>query len=155
MQVLELSVITRPQQKYSGSIDATGCPNCTASKGVRFNRLMRTLLLRLGLVLVVLATPPFLASVRSQEAGQQTIPRNVRTKVDPRYPELAKQYQLAGRVRLEVTVSPNGAVTKTHVLGGNPLLVGAALEAVKQWKYEPRPKETVEMVDFLFQFNAK
>jgi TonB family protein len=116
---------------------------------------MRKLLFRLGVLLLILVTSPFVPRAHSQEAGQQAISRNVKTKVDPRYPELAKQYQLAGKVRLEVTVSADGTVKKTRLMGGNPLLAGAALDAIKQWRFEPGPKETVETIDFAFQFGAK
>lgn len=87
----------------------------------------------------------------SQEVDQQTTTRRIKAKFDPKYPELARQYHLAGKVRIEVTVSPNGSVKKASVVGGNPLLAGAALDAVRQWKYEAGSKETVEMVDFVFE----
>lgn len=77
--------------------------------------------------------------------------RKTKTKVEPIYPAPAKQYHLSGKVRLEVTVPPGGDVIKTHVIGGSPLLAGAALDAVKQSKFEPGPKESVETIDFVFQ----
>ena len=116
---------------------------------------MRKPLFRLGLLLLILMALPFVPAAHSQEAGQQAISRNVRTKVEPRYPELAKQYQLAGKVRLEVTVSADGTVKKTRLIGGNALLAGAALDAIKQWRFEPGSKETVEMVDFVFEHTTK
>lgn len=112
----------------------------------------RLSLLVLSLVLGSLAAAP---RGLAQQTEQTALARRVRAKVDPRYPDLARQYQLSGKVRLEVTVAPDGAVKQTHVLGGNALLVGAALEAAKQWKYEPGPRETVETVDFLFQSVGK
>jgi protein TonB len=54
-------------------------------------------------------------------------------------------------VRIEVIVSPDGSIKNARIVGGSPLLVDAALEAIKQWKYEPGPKETVENIEFLFQ----
>jgi len=36
------------------------------------------------------------------------------------------------------------------VVGGSPLLVNAALDALKKWHFEPGPKETTEIVEFAF-----
>jgi TonB family protein len=60
---------------------------------------------------------------------------------------------LEGTVRIEVTVAPNGSVKKTNVLGGNPVLVQAAERAVMTWKWEPRPEQTTETVQFNFHEN--
>jgi TonB family protein len=90
-----------------------------------------------------------------QEASQQTVTRKLKGKVDAKYPELARQYQLSGKVKVEVVISPDGSVKKAHVIGGSPLLAGAAVEAVKQWKYEPGSKETIETVDFDFEHSMK
>jgi protein TonB len=109
---------------------------------------VRTRLL-IGLALLgILSSQP---SAFSQETAQQTITRKIRTKVEPKYPELARQYHLSGKVRIEVIVLPDGTVTKTRIVGGSPLLVSAAIDAIKQWKYEPGPKETVETIDVAFQ----
>lgn len=70
-------------------------------------------------------------------------------------PEPANQYQLSGKVKIELTVSPDGSVKKTRVVGGNALLVGAALDAVKQRKYESGQKETIEMTEIFFAADAK
>ena len=45
-----------------------------------------------------------------------------------------------GIVRVEAVVKANGTVKSTRVLGGNPVLVDAAIEAVGKWKFEPAPK---------------
>jgi outer membrane biosynthesis protein TonB len=42
-------------------------------------------------------------------------------------------------------------VKKARVVGGNPLLAGAAMDAIKQWRYEPAAKESVEVTDFYFE----
>ena len=70
--------------------------------------------------------------------------RKVKSRVAPQYPELAKKMQVSGAVKLEVTVSPNGTVKSVRVIGGHPLLVDAASDAVKRWKYEAGPDETTE-----------
>jgi TonB family protein len=58
-------------------------------------------------------------------------------KVEPVYPELAKQARIEGKVLLHITVSPQGTVETVAVVSGHPLLIQAATEAVKQWRYTP------------------
>ena len=68
----------------------------------------------------------------------------VKSKVSPTYPELAKKMSVSGAVKVEITVAPNGSVKNVKVIGGHPLLVDAATDAVKRWKYEASPEETTE-----------
>ena len=63
-------------------------------------------------------------------------PRKLRN-VQPRYPEIAKQARVQGVVILECTIDSRGRVSDIKVLRGIPLLDAAAIEAVKQWVYEP------------------
>lgn len=77
--------------------------------------------------------------------------RKVKTSVKPDYPAIARQMHVTGTVRLEATVAPDGKVRDTKVLGGSPLLAQEASFAVKKWKYEEGPKETVEAVEVVFQ----
>lgn len=58
---------------------------------------------------------------------------------------------IRGTVRVEATVRPNGAVKSTRVLGGNPVLVTAAQDAVTKWKFEPAQSETTEVVQLTFE----
>jgi TonB family protein len=55
----------------------------------------------------------------------------------PVYPDVALNARVAGIVILEVTLGTDGAVSDARVLRGVPLLNDAALDAVKQWQYEP------------------
>lgn len=65
------------------------------------------------------------------------------------YPAMARRMHVAGTVRLGVHITPDGSVSKVEVLGGHPLLTQAAVESVKQWKYQPGPDETRTVsVDF-------
>jgi protein TonB len=77
--------------------------------------------------------------------------RKVKSFVKPDYPEVARKMQISGTVRLEATVTPDGKVRDTKVIGGSPLLVQEATNAVKKWRYEDSPKETVETVEVVFQ----
>jgi TonB family protein len=91
------------------------------------------------------------AAISQEVTPQSVTTRRVKTKVDPRYPDIARMYQLKGNVKIEVTIGADGSVKKARVMGGNPLLAGAAMEAIKQWRYEAGAKETVEVTDFYFE----
>lgn len=77
--------------------------------------------------------------------------RKVKTSVKPAYPDVARQMHITGTVRLEATVAPDGHVRDTRVVGGSPMLAQEASNAVKKWKYEETPKETVETVEIVYQ----
>ncbi len=55
----------------------------------------------------------------------------------PEYPTLAKLTNVEGEVVLAIAVSTHGDVVGTRVLGGQPLLRGAAERAVRRWKFRP------------------
>jgi TonB family protein len=76
--------------------------------------------------------------------------RKVQRQVSPQYPALARQFNTSGIVKLSVEVAPGGEVRDVKVLGGNPLLVQAAQDAVRKWKYEPAKESTTETVEFRF-----
>jgi len=57
------------------------------------------------------------------------------SSVQPVYPLEAKQKGIQGEVLFEITIDEQGEVIDVQVLGGNAILVGAAYEAVKQWRY--------------------
>ena len=77
--------------------------------------------------------------------------RKVAARVAPAYPELAKKMHIHGVVRIEAVVRANGTVKSTRVLGGNPVLVEAAQDAVGKWKFEPAQSETTEVVQVAFE----
>src|SRR5580658_640339 len=73
----------------------------------------------------------------------------------PEYPPLAKQARISGVVRLNVIIGKDGTVENLTVASGHPLLVPPAMEAVKQWVYQPtllngQPVEVVTQVDVNF-----
>ena len=107
-------------------------------------------LLGLGLAVILggsLATAP---RTNAQENSAESAKRKVKTKTLPDYPELARQMNASGKVKIEATISADGKVTNTKVIGGSPLLVGAAQDALKKWRFEAAAKESVEVVEFDF-----
>jgi TonB family protein len=83
--------------------------------------------------------------------SQDELARKVQTKVAPVYPELARRMNIAGTVKVIVVVAPNGTLKNTRVLGGNPVLVNAAVDALKRWKFEPASQESTGTVEFKFE----
>ena len=57
--------------------------------------------------------------------------------VQPVYPALARQARVQGAVLLQAVISRQGTIENLQVLGGPPLLVKSALDAVRQWRYRP------------------
>lgn len=58
-------------------------------------------------------------------------------QVEPVYPPLARAARVEGTVELRAVITRQGTIEKLQVLGGNPLLVKAAVDAVEQWRYRP------------------
>jgi TonB family protein len=58
-------------------------------------------------------------------------------KVNPTYPPEARQQNIEGRVVMKATIDRDGNVSNVELISGHPLLAPAALEAVRQWKYQP------------------
>jgi TonB family protein len=85
-------------------------------------------------------------------AQDATLPqeRKVVLRVNPAYPDLARRMHLAGVVKLQVTIAADGSVKSVSPLGGNPVLLKSAQEAVSRWKYTPAPEETREVVELRF-----
>jgi TonB family protein len=105
--------------------------------------------LRLIFVLLLLLPVTFsAASAQDSDTSRQA--REVVRRAPPTYPDLARRLQISGIVRLRATVAPNGSVRFIEPLGGNPVLIKAAQEAVANWKYAPAPDETRELIELRF-----
>jgi len=59
-------------------------------------------------------------------------------RVEPEYPESARQSKIQGPVVLDVQIGPNGGVQQMTLVSGQPLLAQAARDAVQQWRFRPR-----------------
>lgn len=64
----------------------------------------------------------------------------------PSYPAIALKMKVEGTVKLDVTIDPDGTVSDVKVVSGHQLLVSAAVEAVKKWKYEPADAKSTQSV---------
>jgi TonB family protein len=101
------------------------------------------------MVFLALCAAPFPDTSTAQAQGH--VERKATDKVAPVYPELAKRMHVAGVVKLEVVVRANGNVKSTRVVGGNPVLIQSAMDAVRKWKFEAAPDETTGIVELTFE----
>jgi protein TonB len=69
--------------------------------------------------------------------GGQVQAAKVVAQPQPAYPALARQARIQGNVVLHAIIDKDGRVGQLEVVSGHPLLVQAALDAVKQWRYQP------------------
>jgi periplasmic protein TonB len=68
--------------------------------------------------------------------GEVKSPRAISTP-QPKYPLLALQARIEGDVQIDAVIDKNGNVVQERAMNGPPLLISAAVEAVKHWKYQP------------------
>lgn len=88
-------------------------------------------------------------ALAQQPEGQ----RKILNQVTPQYPELARRMRLEGTVKLTVTVTPGGNAKSIHATGGSPVLLQAAQDAIRLWKWAPAPQESQEFVELRFHPN--
>jgi TonB family protein len=80
------------------------------------------------------------------------------SRIEPRYPVIAKQTKTEGTVVLHAIISRDGRITALEVVSGHPLLVQAALDAVRQWRYRPtylggEPVEVETKITVIFRLS--
>ena len=117
-------------------------------------------ILVLPLALFLSGAAAFASEMKSEKNVPRWIPSNSAEKrviynPGPKYPVLAKMNHIQGAVQLELVIDESGNVGKIHVREGHPFLAIAALEAVRQWRYNPLELEgretevrTVALVKF-------
>jgi protein TonB len=103
------------------------------------------------------AAPPKPTQARIRQGGNVQAAKLV-NKVTPMYPPLARQTRINGTVHLHAIIGKDGSVQQLEVLGGHPLLIQAALDAVRQWRYQPtllngEPVEVDTTIDVIFSLN--
>lgn len=105
---------------------------------------------RSAAALLVLFWSMSLTAVSFAQQDEPESSRKVVSRIVPQYPQIARNLNLRGSVRVEALVEANGTVRSIQVKGGHPLLVEAAQDAVRKWKWEPGARETREPVEFKF-----
>jgi len=76
----------------------------------------------------------------------------------PAYPRIAIITRTQGTVRIQAVIARDGTIKNLQLIGGPPLLVAVAMEAVKQWRYKPTllngdPVEVITVIDVNFTLN--
>ena len=80
-------------------------------------------------------------------------------KVEPQYPPLARAARVQGDVVLSAVIDTNGQITNLQLMSGHPMLVPAAIAAVKQWRYKPyllngQPVEVETTITVIFSLSS-
>jgi TonB family protein len=107
----------------------------------------------LAFVLMVGIAFGFVGSALAQEQDTNESSRKIVDRVMPVYPDVARQFNVKGSVKLSAVVARAGTVKSLSVKGGHPLLVEAAETAIRRWKYAPASHETTESIEV--NFNSK
>jgi periplasmic protein TonB len=99
--------------------------------------------------------PPPKATLKRVTVGGNVQAARLVNRVQPLYPPLARQTRISGTVKLHAIIGKNGAVEQLQVVSGHPLLVQSALDAVRQWRYQPtllngEPVEVDTEIDVIF-----
>jgi len=99
--------------------------------------------------------PPPKPNVTRTRVGGAVQAAKLINRVQPMYPPLARQTRISGTVKLHAIIGKNGVVEQLQVVSGHPLLVQSALDAVKQWRYQPtllngEPVEVDTEIDVIF-----
>jgi|SRR5690349_10305647 TonB family protein len=76
--------------------------------------------------------------------------RKLISRQEPQCPQIARQMNLHGTVKVKVWITPQGTVRRSEYVGGHPLLAQATIDTLKDWKYEPAPHETTAVVEVRF-----
>ncbi|MGD1022867.1 MAG: energy transducer TonB [Candidatus Sulfotelmatobacter sp.] len=108
--------------------------------------------LRHTLALVALALVPALTAVSANLFAQDHAEggRKILVRVAPQYPPMARSMNIQGVVKADVLVAPNGTVKSVEIKGGHPLFVQSAQNALHEWKWEPAPHESHEIIELKF-----
>ncbi len=101
-------------------------------------------------------TTPEKQTVKVSEGVEQA---QLITRIEPQYPVLARQTRTQGTVFLHAIISREGRITSLEVVNGHPLLVRAALDAVRQWRYRPtllngEPVEVETSITVIFRLGS-
>jgi periplasmic protein TonB len=84
------------------------------------------------------AVPKFVAVVPQRVRISQGVTKGLLIhRVEPAYPTLARAARVQGEVVLSAIIDANGQITNLQLVSGHPMLVPAALAAVREWRYKP------------------
>jgi len=91
----------------------------------------------IGSILGAVGPPPKVAAPQKLRVSQGVMDGQLVRRVEPTYPQMAKIAHIQGDVILQATISKTGVIENLRAVSGHPILIQAALDAVRQWKYKP------------------
>lgn len=107
-------------------------------------------IVQVGLIVIIISCPLAVAlsdtaadtasgppAMQSPHSADEKTPPKILQKVQPAYPPEAREKGIQGIVVLQVVVDKTGQAESIHVKSGDPLLAPAAVDAVRQWRWEP------------------
>jgi protein TonB len=99
--------------------------------------------------------PPKPATPQRIRVGGNVEAASLTNKVTPQYPPIAKTAHVSGTVILHAIISKDGSIQELQYVSGPPLLMKAAMDAVKEWRYKPtmlngEPVEVDTTIDVVF-----
>jgi len=106
------------------------------------------------------AVPKFVAATPQRVRISQGVTKGLLIqKVEPQYPPLARAARVQGEVVLSAVIDSNGQITNLQLVSGHPMLVPAAISAVKQWRYKPyllngQPVEVETTITVIFSLSS-
>ena len=106
------------------------------------------------------AVPKFAPVVPQRVRISQGVTRGLLLhRVEPPYPTLARQARMQGEVILSAVISATGEIENLELVSGHPMLVPAAIAAVRQWRYKPyllngQPVEVETTITVIFQLSS-
>jgi protein TonB len=109
------------------------------------------------------AAPPELARKSSEnrplKLSEPVVAAQLVSRIEPRYPPLARQLRLSGTVVLHAIIGRDGNINGLQVVSGSPYFVQAALDAVRQWRYRPtlldgEPVEVETTITVIFNLQS-
>jgi protein TonB len=106
------------------------------------------------------AVPKFVPVMPQRVRISQGVTRGLLIqKVEPTYPTLARSARVQGEVILSAIIDGNGQITNLQLVSGHPMLVPAAITAVRQWRYKPyllngQPVEVETTITVIFSLSS-
>ena len=99
---------------------------------------------------------PRIVAGRKLRPSDRFNPCHLTYRVEPAYPAVAQQQRIEGAVKIHQVIGADGSVQSIKLLTGPPLLVPAAMEAAKYWRYLPallngQPVETEQDIEINFR----
>jgi protein TonB len=88
-------------------------------------------------ICTIVMIPLLLCAAEPKKLTQAEALELVTSRVQPEYPLVARQLNLAGTVEVDVVVGENGVVESATPVSGSPVLTKPAADAIKKWKFRP------------------